>query len=272
MSVFRDLEKRIDSQLRRLFASGSAGAQSRELVEIQRAILEEVEDRAQLLPRARRRFPYNDLVIRIAAPEADRRAAIDVVFVEGDALQHEIAQHLRREEIEAPSDLTVKVESLEDPPAEVSARGFHIAYAIREAAKPDPVAVAADTPAKRTVRLTVLHGDSEQPAYELSRARIHVGRLAEVLDDRRRPVRRNDVVFRESSDKPNSTVSRAHAHIEWDESAREFRLFDDGSAYGTSVIHEGRLVNVPQAGGRGLRISDGDEIYVGQARIRFEIL
>ena len=31
-----------------------------------------------------------------------------------------------------------------------------------------------------------------------------------------RPIRRNDVVFLESSDKPNSTVSRAHAHIEYD--------------------------------------------------------
>ena len=27
----------------------------------------------------------------------------------------------------------------------------------------------------------------------------------------------------------------------------EFRLFDDGSSYGTSVMHNGRLVNVPPA-------------------------
>ena len=271
MSIFRDIEKRIDSQLKKLFASEHAEAQGRELVEIQRAILDEVEDRAQLLPRARRRFPYNELLVRIAAPEPDRRSAIEIVFVEGNALQNEIANHLRSEGIEMPADLHVQVQAIEEAPAEIAAKGFHITYSIREAAaKVDAAGVAA--PVKRIVRLTVLHGDSEQPSYELSRNRIHLGRLAEVLDERRRPVRRNDVVFRESSEKPNSTVSRAHAHIEFDEASGEFRLFDDGSSYGTSVIHNGRLVNVPPAGGRGLRIVPGDEIYVGQARVLFETL
>ena len=50
MSLFRDIEKRIDGQLRKIFASENATAQGRELIEIQRAILDEVEDRAQLLP------------------------------------------------------------------------------------------------------------------------------------------------------------------------------------------------------------------------------
>ena len=79
-------------------------------------------------------------------------------------------------------------------------------------------------------------------------------------------------MFAESSDKPNSTVSRAHAHIEYDAAAGEFRLFDDGSAYGTSVVHNGRLINLPPTGGRGVRIDSGDEIYLGQARVLFEIL
>src|SRR5438128_137292 len=135
MSLFRDIEKRIDSQLRKLFTSDNAAAQGRELIEIQRAILEEVEDRAQLLPRARRRFPYNDLMVRIAAPEADRRSAIDLVFLEGNALQTEIAMHLRAEDIEVAPDLTVRVEALETVPAEIAVKGFHITYSIREAAK-----------------------------------------------------------------------------------------------------------------------------------------
>jgi hypothetical protein len=264
MSIFRDIEKRIDGQLRKMFASESAAAQGRELIEIQRAILDELEDRAQLLPRARRRFPYNDLTVRIAAPEPDRRSAIDLVFIEGDALQNEIATYLRGEDIEVPADLRVKVESLEDPPAEIAAKGYHITCNTREApkleAKPD-----------QPVRFTILHGAAEQPSYEIARNRIHLGRLSEVLDERRRPVRRNDVAFLESSDKPNSTISRAHAHIEYEPSTGEFRLFDDGSSYGTSVVHNGRLINVPPAGGRGLRIDSGDEIYLGQARVLFEI-
>ena len=136
MSLFGDIEKRIDGQLRKMFASESAAAQGRELIEIQRAILDELEDRAQLLPRARRRFPYNDLTVRIAAPAPDRRSAIDLVFIEGDALQNEIATYLRGEDIEVPSDLRVRVESLEDPPAEITARGYHITYNTRELPSP----------------------------------------------------------------------------------------------------------------------------------------
>ena len=79
------------------------------------------------------------------------------------------------------------------------------------------------------------------------------------------------IEFTESAEKPNSTVSRTHAHIEYDASTGEFRLFDDGSSYGTSVMHDGRVVGVPAAGGRGLRIDSGDEIYLGQARLLFEI-
>ena len=264
MSLFRDIEKRIDAQLKKLFTSENAAAQGKELIEIQRLILDEVEDHAQMLPRARRRFPYNDLTIRVAAAEPDRRSAIDLVFIEGNALQTEIANHLRSEQIEVPPNLQVQVEAIEDPPAEIAAKGFHIIYNTREAAKPEPKS-------KQAVRLTVLHGDTEQPSYEINKPRIHLGRLPEVLDERRRPIRRNDVVFLESSDKPNSTVSRAHAHIEYDSNSAQFRLFDDGSSYGTSVMHNGRLVNVPPAG-RGLRVEDGDEIYIGQARVLFEIL
>ena len=272
MSIFRDIEKRIDSQLKKLFASEHAEAQGKELVEIERAILEEVEDRALLLPRARRRFPFNNLVVRIAAPDPDRRSAIEIVFVEADALQQAIVKHLAGEDIEIPNDLRVRVEAIEDAPAEIAAKGFHIAYSTREAPKAEAAAGSVATPANGTVRLTVLHGEAEKPAYELTRTRIHLGRLSEVLDERRRPVRRNDVVFLESAEKPNSTVSRAHAHIEYDQASGEYRLFDDGSAYGTSVIHNGRLVNVPPAGGRGLRITAGDEIYVGQARVLFELV
>jgi hypothetical protein len=265
MSIFRDLEKRIDQQLKKLFSAENASAEGKELIEIQRAILDEIEDRAQMLPRAKRKFPYNDLLIRIPAVEPDRKAAIDLVFAEGGALQSEIEHHLRSEDIEFAADLQVRIEGLEQPPAEITAKGFHIVYSARQAQK-------AEAPSKRTVRFTVLHGTAEQTSYELAKSRIHIGRLGEVLDERRRPVRRNDVAFIESPEKPNSTISRAHAHLEYDASTGEFRLFDDGSAYGTSVMQDGRLSNVPAAGGRGLRLQSGDEIYVGQARVLFEIL
>ena len=189
MSLFRDIEKRIDAQLKKLFTSENAAAQGKELIEIQRAILDEVEDHAQMLPRARRRFPYNDLIVRIAAPEPDRRSAIDLVFIEGNALQTEIANHLRSEHIEVPAGPPSPRRALEDPPAEIAAKGFHIIYntqGSRQTSKPNrnrPCASLSCT------------ASTEQPSYEINKPRIHLGRLSEVLDERRRPVRRNDVVF-----------------------------------------------------------------------------
>ena len=243
MNIFRDLERVIDEKLRGLFP-----VQKRELIEIQRAILDEIADRAQTLPRARRVIAANHITVAVPAPEEDRRTAFRLVFVEGDALEHDVRSHLRREDIEFPNDLKVTVELIEEAVPDLAAKGFHVVLANRE------VEVK-----HRTSRFTFPDGKS----IEVDKARIHIGRTPEVLDDRRRLVRRNDIVIDEQ------TVSRAHAHIEYDKSAGAFRIFDDGSSYGTSVIHRGRLVEVPKAGARGQKLADGDDIYIGQTKISF---
>jgi hypothetical protein len=79
------------------------------------------------------------------------------------------------------------------------------------------------------------------------------------------------VAFAESDDAVTTTVSRAHAHIQYDPATGEFRLYDDHSAYGTSLFREGSLIAVPAGAGRGTALRPGDEIYFGQARTRFEI-
>jgi hypothetical protein len=254
MNLFRDIERRIDDRLRRLFGSEAAPGQGRELVEVQRLVLDRIDERVQQLPRARRVFPYNEVTVRIPVPDPERRAAYETVFVADDALREEIAGHLRREDVEFPRDLHVAINLIETGDiAEPS-----LVCRKREDVAPAPGPKAETRPA---ARFTPVDGGS---ATDISRARIQVGRIAEVLDDRRRLVRRNDLVL------DRDTVSRAHAHLEY--SAGEYRLFDDGSSFGTSVIHDGRLVEVPRAGGRGIRIDSGDEIYFGQARIRFELL
>lgn len=251
MNPFHDFERRIDRLMRDLFGGKPEPGQGREIVEVQRMILDAVIDRVQMLPRARRAFPFNDLTVRIPVPDESKMAAYDVVFVRDNALQHEILEFLRREQIEFPRDLQVRVSLLEsgeltEPSLLCSNR------------EPEPA--AAPQPEFRAARFS--YGAAQ--VVEVSKHRIHVGRYAEVLDDRRRLVRRNDLVI------DDGTVSRAHAHVEFDAASGEFRLYDDGSSYGTSVIHEGRLVDVPKAGARGFRLHPGDEIYFGQARVRFD--
>jgi hypothetical protein len=44
-------------------------------------------------------------------------------------------------------------------------------------------------------------------------------------------------------------------------------LHDDGSEHGTGIVREGRTVPVPR-GARGVRLFSGDEIVLGEARVR----
>lgn len=250
MNLLRDIERRIDEKLRKLFGSAPFHTQGRELVEIQRMILDRIDDRVQHLPRGRRVFPYNQVAVRIPLAEPERRAAFETIFVADDALREEIIEHLRRDQVELPPGLSVEVQVIEATELTEPSLVF------RNREEPRPSASAGLS----TVRLTTESGS----AMEVRKARVQIGRTPEVLDDRRRLVRRNDIVL------DSDTVSRAHAHIEF--ASGEFRIFDDGSSYGTSVLHQGRLVEVPQAGGRGMRLEAGDEIYFGQTRVVFEIL
>lgn len=264
MSILRQIEKRIDEKLRSLFQPQKAREEGPELIEIQRGILEALGDKVQALPRGRKVFPYDDVTIRIPVPEAERRPAFEVVFDVG-ALRTEIREYLREENAEFPADLQVEVQLLDQPLPELQAQGFHLVCQKQErarSAKPETISTVA--------RFTVIHGQGQQAAWQFEKARINIGRLGEILDEQERPVRRNDIVFAELEEPPNSTVSRAHAHIRFDAGTGEFRIYDDHSAYGTSVLHDGRLIPVPAGGGRGVRLQPGDEIYCGQARLRFE--
>jgi pSer/pThr/pTyr-binding forkhead associated (FHA) protein len=117
------------------------------------------------------------------------------------------------------------------------------------------------------LELTVTHGTADRTVYVFEGAPVAIGRGDEVRDHRQRLLRTNQVAFIDGGDLVNQTVSRRHARIESDETGGSYRLFDDGSAHGTSVIRKGRGLQVPR-GTRGMRLQSGDEIVLGQARLR----
>ena len=88
-----------------------------------------------------------------------------------------------------------------------------------------------------------------------------------MVDQRQRLIRTNHVAFSEEGAEENRTVSRRHAHIEFSEQERCYRLWDDRSVHGTAIIRHGRSIRVP-AGARGTRLETDDEIVLGQARVR----
>ena len=113
---------------------------------------------------------------------------------------------------------------------------------------------------------------AEQPVYRLKNDRILIGRLSEVTDREGRLVRKNDVVFLDNEDDINSTVGRIHARIWFDFEKQEFRIMDEVSRYGTRVLRDGRYLEIPGGNPRGVRLRSGDEIFCGQACVRFELV
>ena len=131
--------------------------------------------------------------------------------------------------------------------------------------------MAETAPAKsRDLRVTIVNGTAEQATYVFSLPRVNLGRCAEVRDSLSRLVRTNHVAFVDLAGTSNDSVSRQHAHIEYVEAARHYRIRDDRSAHGTSLVRNGRTLSVP-AGSRGIRLESGDELVLGEARVRISI-
>ena len=100
--------------------------------------------------------------------------------------------------------------------------------------------------------------------------RINLGRCGEVRDSHHRLIRTNHVAFADGAGDQNHTVSRRHAHIYHVPESGGYRLCDDGSAHGTSVIRHGQTIRVP-TGSRGIRIQPGDHIVLGEAVLSVEM-
>jgi hypothetical protein len=187
------------------------------------------------------------------------------VLDEAPTLHERICTRLRELGCDVPR-LHVKVGYVARPEADWARQEFYIDF-MRASAADLPVAAATTTP---EIRLTITNGSAEKPAYSLGLDRINLGRCAEVRDSRNRLIRTNHVIFKDGADATNQTVSRCHAHIDYDVRTADYRIADDRSAHGTAIVRSGRAIDVP-AGARGVRLQSGDEVILGEARLRVRI-
>ena len=139
-----------------------------------------------------------------------------------------------------------------------------------ERVEADAQPVEAGRSTAEPARIVVLKGEATRKTFVLGGERANIGRLAEVVDKDKQVVRRNHVVFTEREDGVNQTVSRAHAHIAVT-AGGDYRLFDENSSYGTRIVRAGRTIALPAGSPRGTKLQPGDEIYFGQACVRFEM-
>jgi hypothetical protein len=260
----RTLESRIAHALSR--AAGTAvGATAREPLEIVHAIVDAVEREIQSGSRGTRLFPYNNVIVSAVASSQDARARLDAVFSGEPSLRERFVQRLESAGC-VISDLQVEVAYVGRASRAWADSDFHVVF--------DRVApVAPAEPIDRApgrIEVTVLRGAAEQRTYAFAASRIEFGRGPEVRDNRNRLLRTNHIVFIDGSPAENQTVSRRHAHIAYDPSSGGHRLYDDGSVHGSGIVRSGRTIPVPP-GARGVRVRSGDEIVLGEARLRIRI-
>ena len=237
-------------------------------IEIRKAALDEIEDLVEPSGRSRRVFPYNQVTLEVVASQAGQRAAVEAVLGKGSDLLAAVADRLRAAGCSAPGDLDVRVKVVRRPGAEwETGRLFRVVCERRSAAQAPAASASAGL---QPATLSVVKGEATRKVFALKAERTNIGRLAEVLDRDKRVVRRNQVVFTEREDGINQTVSRAHAHIVRTPGG-DYRLFDDHSSCGTRVFRGGRTIPLPAGSPRGTRLQSGDEIYVGQACLRFDL-
>jgi hypothetical protein len=228
-------------------------------------------------------FPFTALKLTVAAQSRDERARLEAVFGADPPLGTRIIQRLRSDGC-AVENLEVTVQFVPRAQKNWEQPQYHVEF-IRSA---EPAPPASALPAKAgshtrlggwlppsggrsasqgRLELTVVTGAAQKRTFLLGGSRIDLGRCAEVRDSRHRLIRTNHVAFAEQPDDVNRSVSRRHAHISYDSRAEQFRLHDDGSEHGTGIVREGRTVPVPR-GARGVRLFSGDEIVLGEARLR----
>ncbi len=259
MSFFSRIEKTIEQEFRKWTEKAFGPSQSDELLLVHRGILDEVAAKFQTVQRGKRIFPFNYVLVRLTAADANRRALFEAAFSAERRLENDIRECLTGSGCELPVGFAVEVEV-----AENGSRNLEIQCANR----PSPTVSA---PAPGPARVIIVRGKAGQDSFALNKPRVNIGRLAELTDSRQRVVRRNDIVFEDGADEANASVSRGHAHIRLDAATNEYRLCDDSSEYGTRIFRDGRSIEVAPGGKRGERLSSGDDIYLGRACLRFEI-
>jgi hypothetical protein len=254
-------EKELRRRLENVFGRGTATTP----LEVRREVLEQVKSRIAADIDGKT-FPFEKVILRLKPATAVLHDIFKTAFFENDSLKADIQRTLADAQARYPDDLQIGVELIPAPEAGEShptARDmFQLGFVRREPMREQEIP---------EVKLVITRGAAEQPEYKVKKGRILVGNLREVIDREGRMVRRNDLVFIDNGDDINSTVARVHARIWYDPEGREFYLIDEASRYGTRIVREGRSIEVPGGDLRGVSLKSGDEIYFGQASLRFEL-
>jgi hypothetical protein len=260
--------RKLESRIARTIEGATQGlvrSGPRDPLETVQAIVDAVEEEVQPAGRGKWVFPFNRVKVSVVAPSRDDRARLEAVLDGQPTLQERIQERLKGTGCQV-LDLDVKTVYVGKAQADWALRDFRLAFA-RVPPRADLDRSAAGP---NRIELTVVHGTTQRKTYSFGGTSIELGRGVEVRDNKNRLIRTNQVAFTEGGGTPNHTVSRRHAHVVYNAAGDDYRILDDGSAHGTTVVREGRSISVA-TGSRGIRLQSGDEIVLGEARLRVRI-
>jgi FHA domain len=256
-----DFVGRVDQKMQERINQFFERGVSLEPLDVQKQVLRQVEDQIVTLSSGERAFPFVGLTIAFYVPDEKNLARFDTAFRQQGRLAKAITNELTKKLGAAPNKLAVELAVLIQAPPEGVTDVFVIDYVAPEA--------AAGKHAATKAMLIVLRGQAVKKRFAIERDRIYIGRLPEIVGKDGRVARRNDFYFLDDGSDVNQTVSREHAQIRRDKATGEHRISDDLSAYGTIILRDGQRHEVPRR--RGMKLRAGDEIYFGEACVRFTL-
>jgi hypothetical protein len=230
--------------------------QTREPVELRREVLRAIADQVQPAGGGHYLYPYTGLRVELYTADETLQGPLEAIFAL-PGFADDVTAAIRDRGC-APPMLNVEVEVKVVPQGEPAPAPYRIAYQ-----RSVTTSSQAVTP-RPSARLVVLAGRAETSEVEIDRDLLYIGRLREVVNSDTGLERQNHLAF----DASESTVSRKHARLEWDGAGGKFRLFNDPET--TSVSRNGR--GIPCDATRGVQLRSGDELILGKARVRFEIV
>ena len=196
-------------------------------------------------------FPFNRIGIQIAGGSREQRARFEAVIESEPSLEARITERLQMSGCRL-TGLSIELTYVDEPESAWMDSDFYVEF--------DRLAVPSLTVPDLTLSVDGVHARN----YVYAASRVNIGRCAEVRDYRNRLTRTNQVAIADAA------ISRSHAHIEWIDDPGEYRVYDDRSAYGTSVLRNGHTIPVP-SGSRGIRLQTGDTITVATIEIAVSV-
>jgi hypothetical protein len=242
-------------------AAASKSDEPPELAEIRLAVLDRVGEKSYRSG-GKKVFPYDLLRVEMRGVEESRRDVFAGRFFR-KYIEQEVRNSLRDGGCRFPDNLRVEVEPVAGLPKPGEA------WLVVEAESQE----RSDAVTKPVCKLAVREGDANAREVRLDKARLNIGRVVDVYRSEGL-FRRNDLAF-EAETEINRSVSREHAHIQYDRAAGEYRLFNDRwyerphGDCGTWIVRDGMSQEVHRTS-RGTKLQPGDEIRFGKAVVMFE--